>query len=125
MERTKVVRTRNDLEIVHGVMSAALRREVNGEFVFPFEHALEVIQACTSAGIAVLGVEVCPGLNVSTYDLHMKDPDNENFWLSYVRTNNALAEDFVRRNPAPSSSECVLTTFSWREFREIKASFKS
>jgi hypothetical protein len=37
-----------------------------------------------------------------------------------VEVNNALAEDFIRRNPAPKTSECMLTTASWREFCEIK-----
>jgi hypothetical protein len=110
----------NDLEMVPAVASAVLRRESNGELIFTFRDAVEVIQACTSSRIAVLGIEVFPGLNVSTYDLHVKDPAKEEFWTGYVGTNNALAEDFVRRNPAPSTSECILTTASWREFCEIK-----
>ena len=108
-----------DLEMIPSATSAALRRD-SGELVFTLERAVEVAQACTASGIAVLGIEVFPGLNVSTYDLHMKDPANEKYWPGYVRTNNALAEDFLRNNSAPSSSECILTTASWREFREIK-----
>jgi len=97
-----------------------MRRLDNGELVFTLERALEVIEACTLAAIAVLGIEVFPGLNVSTYHLHLKEPDGEVFWLGYVGTNNALAENFVRKNPAPDSSECILTTASWREFWKVK-----
>ena len=86
---------------------------------------MEVIQACTAAGIAVLGIEVFPGLNVSTYDLHVKDAANENNWPGYVRANNALAEDFLRKNAASSTDECILTTASWREFFEIERQTKS
>jgi hypothetical protein len=58
----------NDLDTVPGVASAALRRTSDGGLVFTVARAGEVIRACTSSGIAVLGVEVFPGLNVSTYD---------------------------------------------------------
>ena len=92
----------------------------DGEFVFTLGRAEEVIRACTIAGIAVLGIEVFPGLNVSTYDRSVKDPVNERAWPAYVRTSNALAENFINENPAPDSSECVLTTTSWREFCELK-----
>ncbi len=110
----------SDLEIVAAVASAVLRRVSNGELVFTVEGAMQVIQACTAAGIAVLGFEVFPGLNVSTYDQHLKDPLDEKFWPDYVRTSNALAEHFLRENSAPGTSECILTTTSWREFSEIK-----
>ena len=109
----------SDFESVPGVASAVLRRMPNGEFVFTVGRAVEVIEACSSSGIAVLGFEVFPGLNVSTYDQHLKDPVNETLWPSYVRTSNALAEHFLRRNPAPGTIECILTTASWREFCEI------
>jgi hypothetical protein len=105
-------------------MSAALRRMPNGELVFTLGRAAEVIQACSSSAIAVLGVEVFPGLNVSTYDQHLKTPADDKSWPGYVRTSNALAEDFLRKNPAPSSSECILTTASWREFGDIRRQAK-
>ena len=76
-----------------------------GELVFTVARAAEIIGACTSSGIAILGIEVFPGLNVSTYDLHLKNPADEKQWPGYVRTNNALAADFLRRNPAPSTDE--------------------
>jgi hypothetical protein len=108
----------SDLETVPGVTSAALRRDSDGELAFTVGSAVQVIEACTRSGIAVLGVEVFPGLNLSTYDLHLKDPADEKDWPNYVRTNNALAEDFLRTNPAPGTNECVLTTASWRELYE-------
>jgi len=110
----------SDLEVIPAVASAVLRKMPNGELVFTVARAAGVIEACTSSGIAVLGVEVFPGLNVSTYDQHLKVPASENYWPGYVRTNNALAEDFLRKNPASSSDECILSTTSWREFCEIQ-----
>jgi hypothetical protein len=109
----------SDLDAVPGVTSAVLRRKANGELVFTVGRAVEVIEACTSAGIAGLGIEVFPGLNVSTYDSPLKNPPNGKHWPGYVRTNNALAEDFIRKNAAPSTCECILGTASWREFCEI------
>ena len=113
----------SDLEIVSSIASAVLRIS-SGELVFAVGRALEVVQACTSSGIAVLGIEVLPRLNVSTYDQHLKDPADEKYWLGYVMANNALAEDFLRKNPAPSTDECILTTTSWREFCDIKRQSK-
>ena len=69
----------SDLEMVPGVASAVLRRD-SGELVFAVGRALEVVQALTRSGIAVLGVEVLPGLNVSTYDQYLKAPADERFW---------------------------------------------
>jgi hypothetical protein len=109
----------SDLEMVPGVAPAVLRRDA-GELVFAVGRAMEVVQALTLSGIAVLGVEVLPGLSVSTYDQYLKAPANEKFWPGYVETNNALAENFLRRNPAQTTDECILTTASWREFRDIK-----
>jgi hypothetical protein len=109
----------SDLEMVPSVAPAALRKD-SGELVFTVGRAVEVIQALTPSGIAVLGVEVLPGLNVSTYDQYLKAPADERFWPGYVETNNALAEDFVRKNPAPTTAECILTTASWREFCDIR-----
>src|ERR1039458_8841913 len=65
----------SDLETVPTAASARTRRMPDGELVFAVEHALEVIQACTSSEIAVLGIEIFPGLNVSTYDREVKDLD--------------------------------------------------
>jgi hypothetical protein len=115
----------SDLEMVPAVESAALRRMPNGEFVFTLGRALKIIQSCSSSGIAVLGLEVFPGLNVSTYDQHLKSPEDERYWPGYVRACNALAEDFVRKNPAPGTDECILTTASWREFCGLESQVKA
>jgi hypothetical protein len=87
--------------------------------IFSLASALDVLGLCTASGIVVLGVEVFSGLNVSTYDQQVKDDPREESWTDYVHANNVLAEDFIRRNPASSTSECVLTTASLREFREL------
>jgi hypothetical protein len=110
----------SDLEMIPAVASAVLRRMPNGELVFTVARAAGVIEACTSSGIAVLGIEVFPGLNLSTYDQRLKVTANENYWPAYVRANNALADDFLRKNPASSTDECILTTTSWREFCELQ-----
>ena len=115
----------SDLETVPGAASALRRRCEDGEMVFTLSSAIAVVRACTLAGVAVLGIEVFPGLNVSTYDLQLKDPPAESSWSGYVKVNNALAEDFIRKNPASEMSECILTTASWREFCEIKRQQKS
>jgi len=112
----------SDIETVPSIMSASLRRD-SGTLVFTVGRAMEVIHDCTTSGIAVLGVEVFPGFNVSTYDV--EDPADEKHWLGYVRTNNALAEDFLRNNPASSTDECILTNASWQEFCEIKRQAKA
>lgn len=104
--------------MVPNVAAAVLRKD-SGELVFSVERAVEVIEALTLSGIAVLGVEVLSGLNVSTYDQYLKDPTDERLWTGYVETNNALAEHFVRNNPAQTTDECILTTTSWREFCDI------
>ena len=109
-----------DFETVPGVTPAILRRESNGELVLALARALEVIEACSSSGIAVLGIEVFPGLNVSTYDQHLKPATDEKHWPGYVRTNNALAEGFLRKNLATGTGECIFTTASWREFWEMQ-----
>jgi hypothetical protein len=108
-----------DFEAAPGVAAAAIRK-MDGEMVFTRASAVELIPACTVAQIAVLGVEIFPGLNVSTYGLFLKNNPEEGTWFQYVRVNNVLAEDFLRSNPASSDSECILTTASWREFRQIK-----
>ncbi len=90
----------NDFEAVPGVSAAAIRRMSDGEMVFSRASAEGLIQECTAAQIAVLGVEIFPGLNVSTYDLFLKNDPKEGSWSQYVRLNNVLAEDFLRNNPS-------------------------
>jgi hypothetical protein len=110
----------DDFESIPGVSAAAIRKTSDGEMVFRRASAEGLIQACTAAQIAVLGVEIFPGLNVSTYDLFLTNDPKEGSWSQYVRLNNVLAGDFLRNNPASSDSECILTTASWREFRQIQ-----
>jgi hypothetical protein len=110
----------DDFEAVPGVSAAAIRKMADGEIVFGRASAAALIPACTAAQIAVLGVEIFPGLNVSTYDSFLKNDPKETNWSQYVQVNNVLAEDFLRNNPASSDSECVLTTASWREFCRIQ-----
>lgn len=109
--------------MVPGVASAVLRRD-SGELIFAVGRAVELVQALTLSGIAILGVEVFPGLNASTYDQYLKSPADERFWSGYVKTNNALAEDFLKNNPAAATDECILTTASWREFCDIRRQAK-
>jgi len=110
----------DDFEAVPGVSAAVIRKMADGEMVFTRASAEGVIQACTAAQIAVLSVEIFPGLNVSTYDLFLKNDLKEASWSQYVRVNNVLAQDFLRDSPASSDSECVLTTASRREFRQLQ-----
>jgi hypothetical protein len=110
----------DDFGAVPGVSSAVIRRMANGEMVFTRDRAADLIPACTAAQVAVLGVEIFPGLNVSTYNLFLTNDPKEGNWSQYVRVNNVLAEDFLRNNPAAGNSECILTTASWREFRQIQ-----
>jgi hypothetical protein len=120
MKNSSPIATPHDLEQVPGVSAAVIRKLDNGEMVFTRASATALIEGCTAAQIAVLGVEIFPGLNVSTYDLFLKNDQNEASWPGYVRVNNVLAENFLRNNPAPSDSECILTTASWREFCVIQ-----
>jgi hypothetical protein len=114
----------SDLEMLPAIAAAVLRRMSNGELVFTIARAVQVVEACSASGIAVLGVEVFPGLNASTYDQYLNAPADERFWPGYVQTNNTLAEDFLRNNPAPTTAECVLTTASWREFCDTRRQAK-
>jgi hypothetical protein len=109
-----------DLEGVPGVLAAAIRKTPDGEIVFRRASATALIPVFTAAGVAVLGVEILPELNLSTYDLFLKNEVQEAGRSQYIRVNNVLAEDFLRNNPASDESECILTTASWREFCEIQ-----
>jgi hypothetical protein len=106
---------------------AALAAGATGdELTFTFPEVLEAVKLCTSEQIAVLGVELfevraggyCTE-NLSVYDLQpqmKRGPGTKEGWPDYVRMNNALAEEFVRRNPAGDDHVYILTTSSWREF---------
>jgi hypothetical protein len=120
MKNSSPAATRQDLEQVPGVSAAVVRKLDNDEMVFARASALGLIEGCTLAEIAVLGVEVFPGPNVSTYDLFLKNEVQEASWPEYVRINNLLAEEFLRKNPTVTDAECILTTASWREFCQVQ-----
>lgn len=109
---------------------AALATGATGnELTFTFPEVLEAIKLCTSAQIAVLGVELfkirAEGYyteNLSVYDLQpemKRGPENKEVWPDYVRMNNAFAEEFIRQNPAGDEHVYILTTSSWDEFYKI------
>jgi len=110
----------SDLETVPGVAGAARRRLENGELVFAVKDVLGVVQFCSSSQLVVLGIEVFPGLNISTYDLGMESPRAREFWPEFVKRNHTLAEAFIQKQTRiEAESDCILTTASWREFCEI------
>ena len=100
----------------------------DGELSFTFPEVLEIIRLCTTNQIAVLGVELFQvrpegycWKELSGYDQQMnRGPNNIEGWPDYVRTNNSLAEEFVRLNPIGDEHVYVLTTSSWREFCETQ-----
>lgn len=118
-----------DFEQIPGVASAVIGK-VGDEPTFPFPEVLEVIKLCSANQIAILGVElflVKPdgyyASGCSDYDLKEKQSwplVRQADWPEYVRYNNALAEECVRRNPLGDDHVYVLTTSSWREFCEIQ-----
>jgi len=122
-----------DFERIPGVAAAAIGN-VGDELTFPFPEVLSVIELCSANQIAVLGVEmflVKPeghyASGCSAYELQEKQRwptvDSAN-WPQYATYNNALAGEFVRRNPLGDDHVYVLTTSSWRELCELQASKK-
>jgi len=110
-----------DLESVPGVASVARRRLGNGELVFAVRDVPSVIKSCSSSEVAVLGVEIFPGLNVSAYDFKVESPLGIEGWPVYVRSNNTLALAFVEgQDQEKCDRDCILTTVSWREFCRMK-----
>jgi hypothetical protein len=118
-----------DFQRIPGVAAAAIG-EVGDEPTFAFPEVLEVVKLCSANQIAVLGVElflVKPdgyyASGCSAYELYEKQRWSVvrlTEWPEYVRYNNALAEEFTRRNPLGDDHVYVLTTSSWREFCEIQ-----
>ena len=119
----------SDFEQIPAIIDAAIGKP-GSEFNFPFPEVLEVIRLCTINKIAVLGVEIFLVRNdglyasgCSDYDLQITRKWNEvkiAAWDQYVEENNALASECVHHNPAGDGHVYVLTTSSWREFREIQ-----
>jgi hypothetical protein len=111
----------NDIEAIESISSLSNGKTIGGELGFTFPEVLEAISQCTANKVAVLGVEIFrvkadsyETAKMSGYEL----PDQD--WPEYVNANNALAEDFVKTNPAGDQHIYVLTTSSWREFCKIQ-----
>ena len=121
-----------DFEAIPEVASRAVGAMSDGELTFAFPEVLDIIQLCSSKQIAVLGVELFKvrgnGLyqteKLTDYDLRTKQDPAQQEWQEYVSTNNAHAEEFVRQNPAGDDHVYVLTTSSWRELGQLRASNK-
>ena len=103
-------------------MSASLRRD-SVHWSSPSGELWKVIHDCQRPELLFGALRCFRGFNVSTYDV--EDLADEEHWLGYVRTNNALAEDFLRNNPVSSTDECILTNASGQEFRQIKRQAKA
>jgi hypothetical protein len=118
----------SDFGTIPSIVSLASGKTVGGELAFTFPEVSGVVRLCTMNEIAVLGVEVfevrADGYytrKLSVYDQQIKrNPAQEQQWTGYVGENNALAEEFVRINPTGDDHIYVLTTSSWREFREVQ-----
>jgi hypothetical protein len=117
-----------DFEAIPAVAAAAVGAMGN-ELTFAFPEVLDVIGICSANQIAVLGPDLfrlrSDGLyeteKLSGYHLQVKAvPQRIEEWPDYVRTNNSLAEEFVRTNPAGDDHVYILTTASWREFHKIQ-----
>src|SRR5579863_869011 len=111
----------SDIETIESIVAEANGKTIGGELGFTFSSALDAVKLCTVHGIAVLGVEIFhvrgetyETTKMSGYEL----PDQQ--WGDYVSANNALAEEFIRLNPAGDEHIYVLTTSSWREFCKIQ-----
>jgi hypothetical protein len=119
----------SDFEHIQEIADAAIG-SVGDELTFPFPEVLRIIELCSQNEIAVLGVELFLvkldgyyASGCSDYDLQEKDKWPTVVladWPEYVRYNNILAQECVRRNPLGDEHVYVLTTASWREFGEIQ-----
>ena len=114
----------NDIERISAIVSIANNKSVSGELGFAYPDVFEAIRLCTVNSIAVLGVELFQvrgelfdTIKMSGYEL--ADP-RQDHWSDYMAANNALAEEFVKLNPAGDDHIYVLTGSSWREFCEVQ-----
>jgi hypothetical protein len=117
-----------DFELIPGIVAASVGR-TGDELTFTFPEVLGVIKLCSINQIAVLGPDLfklcSDGLyqteKLSGYHLEIKKhPQRIEEWPEYVKTNNTLAEEFIRQNPAGDDHVYILTTASWREFCKIQ-----
>ena len=114
----------NDIERISAIVSIANNKSVSGELGVAYPDVFEAIRLCTVNSIAVLGVELFQvrgelfdTIKMSGYEL--ADP-RQDHWSDYMAANNALAEEFVKLNPAGDDHIYVLTGSSWREFCEVQ-----
>jgi hypothetical protein len=109
------------MDSIESIRSLANGGTAVGELRFTFPKVLEVIRQCSSNGIAVLGVDILQVSGDSYFTSKMSGYDlpNED-WPAYVAANNQLAEEFISANPTGDQHMYVLTTSSWREFRQIQ-----
>jgi hypothetical protein len=117
-----------DFEQVPRVKAAAIGKVGEG-LGFSLPEVLAVIHVCSGNDIAVLGVELFlvksdgyQASGCSDYDLQERprwpivQPAD---WPEFVRYDNALAEECVRRNPYGDDHVYLLTAVSWMEFSQI------
>jgi hypothetical protein len=119
----------DDFKIISEIIKAAVGKLQNDELLFTFPEVLNVIKLCTLREIAVLGVElflVTPdgfrASGSSSYELELgrRWPVVQfQHWPKYLRDNNEMAEVFVRGHPLGDDHVYLLTTASWREFKEL------
>jgi hypothetical protein len=121
-----------EFEQISGIAAAAVSR-VGNELAFTFPDVLHVVKICTQHEVAVLGIELfevhTDGYSTKRLSLYSHDQSaqqqlnrtlQESGWQGYVGASNALAEEFIRQNPTGDEHVYLLTTSSWREFREIQ-----
>lgn len=121
-----------DFESIPDIVSAAVGT-TGDELTFAFPEALAVTRRCTENEIAVLGVDLFEahpdGYATKKLSAYSHDQQTQrrldsvlatSGWRNYVCASNALAEQFIRQNPAGDEHVYVLTTSSWREFSKLQ-----
>jgi hypothetical protein len=92
------------------------------ELYFNNAAALRVVTLCTQNLIAVLGIEIFglrrEGLQTKGCSVYRVRP---NRWVSFVETNNGLAQQFLTEHRS-ATDVYILTTASGQEFRELTRS---
>ena len=102
---------------------------------FAFPEVLKVIELCSINEIAVLGIEIFLVKNDGYHASGCSDYDGAimyrwrdvraNDWHEYVKENNKLAEECIRRNAAGDEHVYILTTASWNEFAKLRKTRKT
>ena len=106
---------------------------LGNELTFTFPEVLRVVSVCSENEIAVLGVDLfevraagyaTKKLSAYSYDQatqkHLESTLRTSGWRDYVNASNALAEEFIRQNPAGDDHVYILSTSSRKEFGEIQ-----